>query len=750
MLVGISICIGSLATAAQSGWAAPAAQKVPGSLASDLKTFVRTVDIPGYENNFAAEIRSRLRAYSPTTDNLGDVIVTLGQGSPRRLIVAPMDEPGYVVSHITPDGYLQLQRLPQFTLIPLFNELYAAQPVRIETASGRWIPGVVAGISIHLLPGRVHPPNPNNIRNMYVDVGASTAAEARQAGADLLSPVALDRKLYELGGQEWAGDAVGDRFGDAALVDVLRHLAPAKLHGETIVAFVAQQWTGARGLERVLTRYKPDELIYVGRLLSSGSRFGPPPRFPGKLPGSGVLEGVANPDEPVSSLGAEIEAIARKNSIPVAEDYSAPLMPKSYLPTPPLPKRYVHLAIATAWPSTPAEVISGHDLSDLVMLLEDYLQGSAVKPALPSAEALAEPPLPARPASAPSPEQLVRILTEAYGVSGHEAAVRETVERLLPPWAKPSTDKAGNLILHVASAPATAHIRRIVVDAHMDEIGFQVQSILPDGRLEVEWRGGALPYFYLGHVCFVHTRNGIRPGVMELPKGWQQPGFKWSLERDLHRNDYVDVGAKSAAEVANLGIHVGDFITIPKKYRHLAGTRATVRSFDDRVGDAALISAVWALGPNLKNRNITFMWSTGEELGLVGAGKAARRWAAEGKTPAYIFAVDTFVSSDSPLESTRFADAPLGKGFVVRAVDNSNIVPRNYVEKVLRLARDNHIPAQYGVTGGGNNGSAFLRYGTVDVALGWPLRYSHSPAEEIDTRDLDALAHIVTAISRDW
>jgi putative aminopeptidase len=72
------------------------------------------------------------------------------------------------------------------------------------------------------------------------------------------------------------------------------------------------------------------------------------------------------------------------------------------------------------------------------------------------------------------------------------------------------------------------------------------------------------------------------------------------------------------------------------------------------------------------------------------------------------------------------------------------------VEKVLRLASENHIPAQYGATGGGNNGSAFLRYGTTDVALGWPLRYSHSPTEEIDTRDLDALSHIIAAIARVW
>ncbi len=144
------------------------------------------------------------------------------------------------------------------------------------------------------------------------------------------------------------------------------------------------------------------------------------------------------------------------------------------------------------------------------------------------------------------------------------------------------------------------------------------------------------------------------------------------------------------------------------------------------------------------------MWSTGEEIGLVGALAAAQRLASEGISPDYVFAVDTFVSSDSPLESKRFADAPLGKGFVVRAVDNSNITSRKLVDRLIELARANSILIQYGVTGGGNDGAAFLRYGSTDVPLSWPLRYSHSPGEVIDTRDLQALAHAVAAIARSW
>src|ERR1700741_1682198 len=124
--------------------------------------------------------------------------------------------------------------------------------------------------------------------------------------------------------------------------------------------------------------------------------------------------------------------------------------------------------------------------------------------------------------------------------------------------------------------------------------------------------------------------------------------------------------------------------------------------------------------------------------------------AKEGRAPDFVFAIDTFVSSDSPLESKRFADAELGKGFVGRAVDNSNIVPLDYVDRVVGLAKENNISAQYGGAGGGNDGAVFTRYGSVDVAMGWPLPYAHSPAEVIDTKDLDALGKMVESLARKW
>lgn len=734
--------------AAQSG----PASRVPGDMRQDLTDFVETPAVPGYEKDLAAKIRERLKSFSPQTDNIGDVIVTIGSGNPHRMLAAPMDEPGYVVSGVTDEGYLRVQRLPQSRDLPLFNELYTAQPVRLETAEGKWISGAVAGLSVHLQPGRAETPEATDIDNLYVDVGASSPEEARRAGADILSPLAIVRHLGELGSHA-AAAGIGDRFGDVALVEMLRELDPAKVKGTLTVAFVVQQWTGSRGLQRILDQLHPDELLYIGRLISGGTIAGMQTvrRAPRRELGSGVVLGLTEKGETLTGFPAEIEQLGELSKIPVVTDYSAPLISPGYLLAPQLPGRSVHLGIATAWSSTPAEIIDTADLAKLAQLLHAYVEGSPQSSpvAYPSPNAISE----RAPSSKANAQDTLADLIRTYGASGHEEAVRNEIKRHLPDWAKTETDDAGNLILHVATSldAKDPKVARILVVAHMDEIGFEVESIAGDGRLQVKWLGGGELRFFAGHPALVHSSDGtVHDAIVELPSGWEQPNFEWPKDSDTSTAIRVDVGARSAADAAKMGVRAGDWVTIPKDYRPLIGSRAIGRSFDDRVGDAALIGAVWALGPNLKDRDVTFVWSTREELGLVGAAAVAKRLAAEHRAPDYVFAVDTFVSSDSPLESQRFADAPLGKGFVIRAVDNSNVVPRALVERLIALAKQNKIPVQYGVTGGGNDGAAFTRYGSVDIALGWPLRYAHSPAEVIDTRDFDALTHIITAIARSW
>ena len=722
----------------------------PEDLAHNLGELVETPSVSGYENELTEKIRAKLAVFHPVVDSIGDVVVTIGSGSPHRLIVTPIDEPGFVVSGITPEGYLRLQRLPQTGNLPaIYNSLYSAQPVKVRTAGGKWIDGVVAGISVHLHRANETPPSSADIENMYVDIGASSAEEVRKAGVDVLSPVAINRTLESLTDNEISGASIGDKFGAAVLIDLLRRADPGSIKGTLTVAFVTQQRVEGRGLERILRTTQADEMIYIGRLLPGGNIPGMQGlhRAPRREPGSGVVVGLSQSTGEFSGLAADLKNLADAKKIPFTADYSASITPQGYLSPPAFPSRWVHLGVAVEWPDTPAETLDAADASALVELLANYLSAGSLRP--PKSAMLIRSGLSSGVQAELKPQEILNELVETYSASGHEIPMGDTIKGLLPRWAEPETDYAGNVILHAGSGPEGMKTPKTLIVAHMDEIGFSVKSIADDGRLVAETLGGMDLSFYQGHPVLVHSSGGERPGVMELPNGWDEQNFKWPDARQ-DQTLHVDVGARNAKEVADLGIKVGDSITIRKKYRPLLGTRANGRSFDDRVGCTALISAVWALGGPLKDRDVTFVWSTSEEVGLVGAGKLATRLAAEGHAPDYVFAVDTFVSSDSPLESKRFADAELGKGFAIRAVDQSNVAPHELVEKLLKLARANQIPVQFGVTAGGNDGATFVPFGAVDIPIGWPLRYSHSPAEVIDTRDVDALARILAVIARSW
>jgi len=695
--------------------------------------------VSGYEQALGAELRERLREHAPKTDNLGNIWVTIGSGAPHRLIVAPIDEPGYVVSEITADGYLRVQRLPQAPPNPVFDALHFAQPIWVMTRDGKYVNGVFAGLSVHLQPGRMNAPKMNHVEELYVDIGAGSAAEVRAAGVDLLDPIALQRNSFKVGDSGVAGPATGEETGVNTLLGLLGQGREIKAKGTTTIAFVTEQWTGGRGLNRLLTEIHPDEMVFVGRVMPA-----PPAnkdvQVEERKPGSGVLLGVtADSKNGAESLAERLKAVAEKEQIPLQVVNAAAPRIAGYAKSATLPENFVELGVPELWPVTPAETVARGDAARLERLLSVYL------------EVVSSPIGGGEGGSMGGGVAVIRALTEAYGASGHETAVREEVKKLLPKWAqeKATTDAAGNLVLHVGNRDAKAP--RIAFVAHMDEIGYEVKKIEDDGRLAVEVLGGGYLQYFLGHVVLVYSAKGPVGGVLELPSGWDKPGFEWpSGPRSMDEPAHVYVGTHSKEESEKLGIAAGDYVTIPKKYRPLLGTRANARSFDDRVGCAALIAAVNAIGPELKGRDVTFVWSTEEEVGLKGAAAFAEQAAKEGRVPDFVFAIDTFVSSDSPLESKRFGDAEIGKGFVVRAVDNSNVVPRQYVDRVVALAKENGIPAQYGVTGGGNDGAVFLRYGSVDVALGWPLRYSHSPGEVIDTKDLDALSKIVEVLARKW
>ncbi len=325
---------------------------------------------------------------------------------------------------------------------------------------------------------------------------------------------------------------------------------------------------------------------------------------------------------------------------------------------------------------------------------------------------------------------------ETYGVSGMEGPVRDAVTRMLPGWARPVTDSAGNLIVTIGEGDPV-----VVFVAHLDEIGFVITAIRDDGTLEIKQRGGFFPALFEAQPALVHTGERSIPGVF-LPRD--------SVGASPRRSPApfrADVGAGSRAAAEAMGIRAGQTLTMPKQFVPLNGTRATGRSFDDRVGCTAQLLALRQLDLKRLHHRVIFVWSVREETGLEGARAVAD---ALGLSVARVHAVDTFVSSDSPLEIKTFADVPIGSGAVARALDNSSVTPPALVDSLVRVAALRRVPLQVGSTNGGNDGSVFGAWGVPDVPLSWPLRYAHSPAEVIDLRDVQSLARLIQAVAEDW
>jgi putative aminopeptidase len=755
--------IGSVALAGALG----SAGALAAGAGPDLAALSRIPAVSGYEQNLADAIQRKLASQGlhPNTDNFHNVWITAGSGSPHRLIVAAIDQPGYVVSGMTPQGYLRVQRLPQLEPNAVFDTLSFAQPALVQTPNAA-LDAAFAGLSIHLAPRRSNPPDMSHIDELYLDIGARSEAEAHAAGADLLDPVSLAQEPITVGADDEAGAGAGDRFGWEALLEVARGLPRSHASGTTTIAFVTQQWLGGRGLTRLLTELSADEMIFVGRVTPQPSGGAATDRTSAPMPGDGVVIGEPG-NRQADDLPADLQSAAKREGIASRVLSAAPPRMEGFAGPPALPHRLAELGVATLLPVTPAETFSRADLRGLARLLETYLK----EPAAPVStsddpfNASRQPDAPDRlaageraAASASPTVATLKALTLAYGASGHEGGVRQAVLAQLPAWARSQTrtDAAGNLVLSMGAIGRGGRGPDLVFDAHMDEIGYKVTQIDADGRLRVKEIGGFYGRYYLGHVTLVHTASGRAVGgVLELPEGWDRPDFKWPPPFTTHNQAaYVYVGTRSEAQTEKLGIRVGDYLTIPKAFRPLLGSMVSVRSLDDRVGCTALVEAVRALGPDFARkwpgRRVTFVWTTGEEVGLDGAVEYAASVAKEGRAPDTVFAIDTFVSSDSPLETQRFADAVVGRGFVVRAVDNSNIDPPADVARVIRTAREHNIPVQWGATGGGNDGAAYTRYGTVDVAMGWPMVYSHSPVETVSTRDVDALSRIATALATEW
>ena len=674
-----------------------------------LQAGARTSAVTGREAEATRFVQSLFKPGALQHDALGNLVLVLGSGSPRRLLVAPLDEPGYVVSQIQENGYLRVAPVGGGQIGSLFHQFLEGHDVSIITEMGPRN-AVSCVPSSHYDNQRAEPERnkaPFSWQAAFLDVGASSAADVAQQGIRLLDPLTLEKKPTLIGQQWVAAPAMKAKAAALALATVAHTLSAMPVKGTVVIAWTTLELLNGKGFEAVANRYGPFEEVYrFDRTLEAEAAGGP-----GQVLASQALA------PPVPGLRVVSPGrTGRKPVLPNANLTNA----RTYLLG--LPARYAN---------TPVEMVAVADVQQLAqawLVAAGALTITATLPALP-----APLPRPALPALPPGPKLLAG-LVEQYGVSTAEEPVREFIAKQLPTWARPETDQAGNLTLSFGQGP-----QHLVFVAHMDEVGFVVDSIRPNGRLVLSLKGGAFPWLWEAQPALLHS-----PGQTDLPAIFEpRPNYQQATKSAFTAAITAFAGFASAQQAQAAGVRVGSTtVTMPKQLRTLGPQRAAARGLDDRVGCAALLLSLQHLDPAKLPCRVTYVWSTGEEIGLLGSAFAAQRL----RDATVVYPIDTFVSSDAPQESRTFGYCPLGQGAVIRVLESINFARRDLVHEVHALADRRRIPLQEGMTVGGTDGMEFMNYGIPSVPLSWPGRYSHSPVEVLDFRDMDSLVRLLSAL----
>jgi putative aminopeptidase FrvX len=617
-------------------------------------------------------------------DALGNLMLRQGSGSPRRVVACGLDRPGFAVTEITDAGYLRLREAGAVRLHPLWTQFHEGQRIKVLTRTGA-APGVVIVKSTHLQRGRAANAPVTTLDDLWVDVGATSRADVARLGLEILNPVVRDAVAWSYG-DFVSGPMAGVRVGCAAVASAASGRVES---GETIFLLTTLRSFGNDGLEAVLRSLgKVDQVTVVDQ----------------------------------SELTADAPSVVQQK-----------IERPRYVPATTGVTSVDLLAVKTRYAGSLVESVRLADADALLGAVrkaggvgEQGLKRWLVLPEITKSKPISADTF-------ASVGDLLKSLADVPGVAGHERLVREAIVAALPAWARSraTTDDEGNLILEVGPDRDPQ-----MFIAHQDDVGFEVTNVAPDGTVSLRTRGGLFPSLWEGQPALLHFRDRNVP-----LRGVFVPRESATAKQPEALTAWF---GHDAAGLLRLGVATGLSVTAAKNATRLGATRFTARALDDRAGSTALILAARRIDPTTLRRRVIFAWSVREETGLEGAMALARRY---GATVKRVFSVDTFVSSDSPAETTRFAYAPLGQGAVIRGLDNASVASPDEIERIRAIARRHAIPLQVGATNGGTDGSDFIRYGAVHVSLSWPGRYSHSPVEVLDLRDLQALSNLIHAIA---
>lgn len=327
---------------------------------------------------------------------------------------------------------------------------------------------------------------------------------------------------------------------------------------------------------------------------------------------------------------------------------------------------------------------------------------------------------------------LIEKLCDAYGPAGREHGVRAMIEQEVKgSCTDMRTDRLGNLICR--KAPARGSGAKIMLCAHMDEIGIIVTYIDQQGFLRFSNIGGVFPARILNQrVLF---ENGTI-GVIGIEP--EKDGSKADTKPRLDRM-YVDIGARTR-EAAQQSVQIGDIACFYQRAVRLGGGSLSAKALDDRIGCYCLIEALKRLKQT--DHDLYFVFSTQEEVGLRGA-----RTGAYAIEPAYALAVDVTGTGDTP--EARKMQVELGGGVAIKVKDSGFIAHPAVKDRLVEHARSLGMPYQLEILEQGTTDAAVIQLvkeGVMSGVLSVPTRYVHSTNEVCDLKDVQATIDLLVRV----
>lgn len=329
-------------------------------------------------------------------------------------------------------------------------------------------------------------------------------------------------------------------------------------------------------------------------------------------------------------------------------------------------------------------------------------------------------------------------LSNACGVTGREEEVQALMHKFLKPCVdKVTGDRLGNVI---GVKEGSKNSPKVMLAAHMDEIGLMVKMVTKEGFIQFAKMGGIDDRVLLAQKVILHTEKGSLHGIV----GSKPPHIQKEDERKRvipYDELFIDIGASSQEEAKKMGVKIGDTVEFDVKFAAINKDVVIGKALDDRVGCAVMIQILKRL-PKI-DCSVYAVGTVQEEVGCRGATTSAF-----GIYPDVGFALDVTVAGDIPGVKEVEAPSKLKKGPSILISDALHISHPKVLRMLIETAEENKIPYQLetGLAGGTDAGRMSLaREGVPSCSICIPTRYIHSATSLLSMSDFENTVKLMLA-----